>query len=358
MKHYFALGAYTEPIVFGTGEVFQGTGKGVAICAFENGQIELVSELAVRNASFVCVDEQHRRIYAVNEMKEYMGARGGGLTQISYDKDLNMKVEGTWNTGGMDPCHIEIAPNGRFLAIANFASGSVTTFPLDTKGNVIGDRRKVSQHEGRSVHPVRQRGPHAHSCIFCENPDLLLVPDLGLDRVVAYDCAGEAVSMNESLSLEVPAGSGPRYGEFSRDGKCFYLIDEISSQVMCYTCEQGRLEYRQTVSTLPDGFKEENICSDLHLMPDGSMLFASNRGHDSLVSYRVGKDGWLSFLSRQSCGGRTPRNFAIDPDGEYVLVGNQDSDTITVFRIETDGRLTQTSRTETGSPVCIRFFNP
>ena len=33
MKQFFCLGTYTEPILFGTGEVFQGKGKGVSICS-------------------------------------------------------------------------------------------------------------------------------------------------------------------------------------------------------------------------------------------------------------------------------------------------------------------------------------
>ena len=358
MKQVFALGAYTEPILFGTGEVFQGKGAGVTICSFEDGEIEVLHELPVRNPSFICVDEGRKKIYAVNEMKEYLGEAGGGLTELSYREDLTLSQEGTWNAGGKDPCHIALSPNGQFLAIANFASGSVTTFPLNSKGSVIGDGRVIIQHEGGSIHPVRQQGPHAHSCIFAEEQDLLYVPDLGLDRVVAYDYAGSTISENLAQSVSVPAGSGPRYGEFSTDGRFFYLIDELSSQVMVYTCTPDRMEPIQTVNTLPEGYEGENICSDLHLSPDGTLLYASNRGHDSLVCYRVEKDGTLAFLYRQPCGGRTPRNFAIDPEGKYVLVGNQDSDNITVFGIGPDGELSKVRTFETGSPVCIRFFNP
>ena len=358
MKLHFALGSYTEPILFGTGEVFQGKGKGISICSLEHGRIEVIHEIPVRNPSFLCIDEVRHKLYAVNEMKEYLGTPGGGLTQCSYGNDLALSIEGTWNVGGTDPCHLALEPNLRFLAISNFASGSVTTFPLDSSGAVVAQGRKVFQHAGSSVHPVRQRGPHAHSCIFTENSELLYVPDLGLDQVVAYDYTGEGISENRSLSISVPAGSGPRYGEFSKDGKHFYLIDEISSQVMHFFNEGGRLQYRQTVETLPDGFTGDNICSDLHLTPDGSKLYASNRGHDSIVCYLVQKDGSLVFLERQSCGGRTPRNFAIDPTGNYVLVGNQDSDTINVFSIGSNGHLTMTSQMQTGSPVCIRFFQP
>lgn len=80
MKQFFCLGTYTEPILFGTGEVFQGKGKGVSICSFEDGKIETRTTLPVRNPSFVAIDEEQRKIYAVNEMKEYGGAFGGGLT--------------------------------------------------------------------------------------------------------------------------------------------------------------------------------------------------------------------------------------------------------------------------------------
>lgn len=358
MKQYFALGSYTEPILFGTGEVFQGKGKGISICSLENGLIEVIREIQVRNPSFLCIDEPRHKLYAVNEMKEYLDAPGGGLTQLSYSDDLSLSVEGTWNLGGTDPCHIALSPDCRFLAIANFASGSVTTFPLDPAGAVVAHGRKIFQHEGSSVHPMRQRGPHAHSCIFTEKPDLLYVPDLGLDQVVTYDCSGDRISENRSLSVTVPAGSGPRYGEFSRDGRHFYLIDEISSQVVHFSNNNGQLQYRQTVETLPEDFTGDNICSDLHLTPDGSKLYASNRGHDSIVCYQVREDGSLALLERQPCGGRTPRNFAIDPTGTYLLVGNQDSDTINVFTIGPNGHLAMTSQMQTGSPVCIRFFHP
>jgi len=356
LKQYFALGSYTEAILFGTGEVFQGKGKGISLCSLEEGRIEILGEIPVRNPSFLCIDEAKQKIYAVNEMKEYLGEEGGGLTQLSYTADFSMAVEGTWNAGGKDPCHIAIAPDGQLVAIANFASGSITTFPLDEKGNVVGQGRNIMQHTGSSVHPVRQRGPHAHSCIFNRDHQLL-VPDLGIDRVVVYDYEKAGLSVNDSMTIPVPAGSGPRYGEYSRDGGHFYLIDEISSQVMHYTNDKGQLKFQQTVNTLPGDFRGNNICSDLHLTPDGTKLYASNRGHDSIVCFRVEDKGDLTFLERSPCGGRTPRNFAIDPSGSHLLVGNQDSDRISIFRIEPDGHLEMVNNWETGSPVCIMFFN-
>ncbi len=355
MKQYFALGAYTEDILFGTGEVFHGQGRGISICAFEDGQISFLTELPVRNPSFLCIEEKYKKIYAVNEMKEFKGQFGGGLTQISYEDPNALKTEADFPTMGTDPCHVEISPDKTFLSVANFASGAVTVFPLDSQGNISG-AGTLYQHEGHSVHPVRQKGPHAHSTVFAPDRNVMYVPDLGLDKVMAYEYCGGKLSLCDEAIISVPAGSGPRFGEFDSAGKNFYLIDEIGSRVQRFAYEDGKMIPRETVETLPDGFEGNNICSDLHLTPDGKWLYASNRGHDSLACFSLDAEGKMTFAGRYACGGRTPRNFAVEPSGRYILVGNQDSDNISVFSIGKDGELTFVSSVNTGSPVCIRFF--
>ncbi len=355
MKRFFCVGTYTEPILFGTGEVFHGKGRGISICSLEDGRIRVLKEIAVRNPSYLCIDEAHRKIYSTNEMKDYLGEYGGGITQLTYDADGELHVDCTFGTHGTDPCHVAIAPNKAFVSVANFADGTVTVFPLDENGNLQPDHT-LFRHEGNSTHPVRQRGPHAHSAVFSPIDSFMLVPDLGIDRVVAYGYEGSLAFRVEAWDTPVQAGSGPRFGEFSKDGKEFYLINEISSQVTHFHCENSMLFPRETVSTLPDDFTGPNICSDLHITPDGRYLYASNRGHDSIACYQIGANGDLQFLQRQPCGGKTPRNFAIDPLGEFVLVGNQDSDTIVVFKICDNGLLEERARHAFATPVCIRFF--
>ena len=355
MKQYFAVGMYTEPILFGTGELFCGKGTGIAFCEFDEGKIWVLKEIRLKNPSFFCINEDKRKIYAVNELKEFEGESGGGVTQLSYDTSGNITVEKTFHTRGTDPCHIAMAPGGGFLSVTNFASGSVVVFPLDRDGNIC-EEIQFFQHEGQSAHPVRQQGPHAHSTVFAPDGRYMLVPDLGLDEVVVYDCAGDVVERDNLKKYHACPGSGPRFGEFDQTGKNFYLIHELSSRVLHCRYENGELRGCEAVDTLPAGYQKDNICSDLHLTPDGRFLYASNRGHDSLACFRVKEDGSLELVGRFHCGGRTPRNFAIDPSGKYLLAGNQDSDNITVFRIGGEGELEMVEQVYFGSPVCIRFF--
>ena len=355
MKRYFALGTYREDILFGTGEVFHGKGKGISICEFDDGNIRESSRIQVRNPSFLCLNEAKRKLYAVNEMKEYQGVFGGGLTQLSYDEEGRMEIEKEFPTKGTDPCHVAIAPDGSFLAVSNFASGAVTIFRLDQDGNIVGEGQ-LYQHQGSSVHPVRQKGPHAHSAIFAPDCRRMYVPDLGVDQVLAYSWSADQVEREMKADLDVLKGSGPRFGEFDQNGKNFYLIHEIGSQVRHYAYKNGRMVQREMVSTLPEDFQGENICADLHITPDGKWLYASNRGHDSLACFKLDQEGNMEFSGTYPCGGKTPRNFSVDPDGRYLLVGNQDSDRIAVMEIGSQGQLKQTGQYECGSPVCIRFF--
>ena len=354
MTRYFFAGTYTEPMLFGTGEVFQGKGEGVYLCAFDGTGIEIRAVIPAVNPSFVCVDEKNRRLWAVQETQQWQGEDGGGVSQWRYDGEGRFTLEAAYGTGGADPCHLALSPDGRWLAVANYSGGSLAVFPRDDQGRML-PKRRLFQHYGGSVNPARQEGPHVHSALF-DGEGRLLAADLGGDRLACYRCGGDVVP-EPAGDLPTAPGSGPRCGEYSADGRQLYVIHELNSTVAHYACNGGAVTLRETVSTLPADYAGANTAADVHLTPDGRHLYASNRGHDSIAMFRVGADGSLTLLGHQPCGGRTPRNFAIDPEGQYLLAANQDSDNIAVFAIGEDGLLRQTGDVPFPSPVCIRFLN-
>lgn len=356
MKQYFCVGTYSEPILFGTGETMLGKGEGIYLCSFDEGIIEQMSVIGARNASFLCLNETDSLIYSVNELKEYMGHFGGGVSELAYDSRGQLFQTRIYLSLGTDPCHIAVSHDSRFLAVANFGSGSVTIFQLGKNGAILAEPQFIP-HTGKSIDPVRQSSPHAHAVIFAPKDDRLYVPDLGTDEVVCYEWRDGMWMADFKRTISVDPGSGPRFGQFSADGKHFYLINELASSVSHYHFDDGYLELVGTISTLPDDYFGDNICSHLHLHPDGKMLYASNRGHDSIFAAKIDDGGRLSFFGRWSCQGKTPRNFAIEPSGVYLLVGNQDSDAIEIFKIQEDGCLEHFDSFAIPTPVCIQFFN-
>ena len=220
----------------------------------------------------------------------------------------------------------------------------------------------VIQHQGSSVNPQRQAGPHAHFIIPDPANRFALTCDLGLDQVLVYrlDAAKATLAANVPPFAAVKPGSGPRHLAFHPSGRFVFLINEMGSTLIAfaYDARRGALKELQTISTLPEGFTGTKSCAEVQVHPSGKFVYGSNRGHDSIAVFGFdAASGKLTFLECQSTQGKTPRHFALDPTGQWLLAENQDSDSIVVFRVDSKtGRLSPTGQTvSVGAPVCAVF---
>lgn len=358
MSRIFFVGTYTEPIRFGTGELYIGQGKGIYTCALapDGGLSLLHCRTGVQNPSYLCLTRDHRFLYCVNELKDSTG-RGGRVSAFQAAKDGSLHFLNRVHAGGADPCHIALSPTEDALYVSNFMSGSVSVFAREADGSLSGEKQLI-QHQGSSVIPGRQDGPHAHSLTFDPAGAYAFVPDLGVDKVFIYRREGGVCLQSAPVPpLKTVPGSGPRHLTFNRAGDRCYLINELASSISVFRAEGATLSLMQTVSTLPDDFHGNNICADVHLSNDETLLFGSNRGHDSIITFKVQPDGTLQRLGWIGSGGETPRNFTVDPSGEFLVVCNQTSNLLCSFRIDPCGLAHKpVSMLEIGSPVCVKFM--
>lgn len=353
----FYIGTYTEPIRFGTGEILQGKGEGIYTAEFDEKtkKLNVIGLIrGVKNPSYVAVSPDKTMVYAVNELKEYKGEKAGSVSSFRIIKEKgDLSFVSQASTHGQDPCHVAVCGEGRWIVATNFMTGSVCSYGVEPDGTLM--ETGFVQHEGSSIHPVRQKGPHAHSCIPVPGTKRVIIPDLGLDRLMVYEIDADGrLEFCEKEVYDCLPGSGPRFGEFCEEKDLLYVINELGSaiSVLHYDRDEKRFEHIQQISTLPE--ECENICADLHMTPDRTFLYASNRGHDSITCFRVLDDGRLKWESNVSCGGKTPRNFAVARSGGYLLVGNQDTDEVVIFQIDRQtGRLTEVSRCQVPTPVCL-----
>ena len=352
MKLY--IGTYSEPILFGTGEVFLGRGEGLYACEFDGEDIQVRNVLKLGNPSFFVLHPEKRKIYAVNETKEFRGAYEGDVTEIRLKPDGSQEAAASFPAGGTDPCHAALSPDGTLLAVSNYADGSVTFFPLDDTGRISGEGPHF-QHTGSGPDAARQKGPHTHSVLFDRRGHAWAV-DLGADTLFGYDVRCGTVRPDDRITLRVAPGSGPRAGVFSEKGDRLYLIHEMACTVSCWeVSESGTLRELRTVSLLPEERAEGVTGAALQLSPDGRFLYASVRGLNTLSVLALDPDGIPHPLQSISVRGKTPRHFAVSPDGGFLLAGNQDSDSISVFRRLSDGILEFSRTLPFPTPVCLLF---
>ncbi|MEZ5666320.1 MAG: lactonase family protein [Alphaproteobacteria bacterium] len=366
MTQILFAGTYTEPILFGTGQVLQGTGKGIHAYAFDAAAGALAPlhvNAGIRNPSYLAFDPARRFLYCVNEYKEFEGRPSGAVSAFRIEGDsgrltfLNQKA-----THGTDPCHLIVDKTGRNLYVANFASGSVCVLPIGGDGS-LGDASCVVQHEGSSVDPVRQKGPHAHAVELSNDNRFAFVPELGVDRLMIYatDVANGTLAPNPAQPwIAVRPGAGPRQLVMHPNGRNAYLINELDSTMTAYAydADSGTVAEINTLSTLPAGFAGRSSCAEVQIAPDGRHLYGSNRGHDSIAIFAIDPaDGAIAAIGHESTRGAIPRNFEIDPTGAFLAAANQDTGNIVMFRRDADsGLLSATgSVVELGTPICVRF---
>ena len=141
------------------------------------------------------------------------------------------------------------------------------------------------------------------------------------------------------------------------DNHRLYVVGELCSQIFVFHREASGYRYRQSLSTLPDGFSGPNICAAVKWSEDMQHLFVSNRGHDSIAVFAVCRDHLLHRTDICRTGGRMPRDFGVF--GSHLVVANQESRSLTVLTFDpAAGTLRQTSLCEelSAKPVCILPF--
>jgi 6-phosphogluconolactonase len=86
---------------------------------------------------------------------------------------------------------------------------------------------------------------------------------------------------------------------------------------------------------IPGSPRTDLPTADIHVHPSGKLRYGSNRGHNSIVIFRIDDTtGRLTLVGHETRHIARPRNFHIDPTGTLLFVANQEAGTVTVFRID------------------------
>jgi 6-phosphogluconolactonase len=120
------------------------------------------------------------------------------------------------------------------------------------------------------------------------------------------------------------------------------------------------MESLQILSTPPSTFPGDSRSAEIAIDCEGRTLYASNRGHDSIASFRIDAEtetGMLQFVGTDPPLGRTPRFFSLSPTGKHLFALNEESDSINTLVVDpSTGRLLNPSLSiKSGSPVCMHF---
>lgn len=353
-----------------------GNGRGIHIFSVDRqtGALSPLGTVNMGNSpSCLAINSTGTRLYSANETDRIGPAKSGSVSAFEIDRTTGqLQHLNTEPVGSQGPTYVSLYPNGPFLFTANYFGGSVSVLPIGSDGK-IRPKLQVLEDQGPIGPTVATNGPqgsfafsghdrtHAHMIQPDPAGKYILHVDLAIDKIFVSTFDETSGKLKPHFDISLPPGDGPRHFHFHPNGKWLYSIQEEGSNVVLfdYDAAAGKLAARQTISTLPPGFKGSNFCSELLVSHDGKFVYAGNRLYDSIAIFAVQADGQLKYLGEQWTHGNYPRSFTFDPSGNFLYCCNQRADNVAVFRVDREsGQLEFTGHfAAVGNPSHIVFLD-
>jgi 6-phosphogluconolactonase len=308
------------------------------------------------NPSFLALSPDQRFLYSVHGDSDY-------VTAFALDRATGeAKLLNRAASGGSNGVQLAVDPSGKYLIVANYASGSVGVLPILPDGSLKDQQQLVPLPGEPGPHRTQQPSSEPHDIVFDSSGRFVLVPDKGLDRVFVFrfDASQGRLTPAEPGSVKTRPGAGPRHLAFHPKLPVVWVLNELDSTTTTYRWdrEHGSLLPIQVITTLPTDFTGYSTTVEIAVSADGSTVYCSNRGHDSVAIFSANPTtGVLTPVGWQSTEGATPRSIGLDPTSRFLYAANENADTIVTFAVEkASGRLTPTGQViKNASPVTIVF---
>lgn len=339
----FYIGTYTKK-----------DSKGIYKYQISNdGKLSKIGLIAqVTNPTFLTKSKDKKTLFTVGETDD----KGKGIIRAYKIEKDSLQLINKAETGGAGPCFVAIN-NDNYIVTANYTGGNVGLLKAEKSGK-LSPLLYVQQHTGKGT-TTRQEKPHAHSAWFHPTKNEVISVDLGSNELwfSKIDSDKNELVLTKQQKLKMAEGAGPRHLTFHPNNQWIYVLNELNNTISLVKEKNDHYYIDFSITMLPADFIAFSKAADIHISNDGKFLYASNRGHESIVIYEVNpEDGRLKTVGHHSVFGKHPRNFALTPDNQFLLVANQDTDNIVSFKrnVKT-GKLTFVDEITAPTPVCILF---
>lgn len=309
----------------------------------------LLDGLDLTNPTFGVFDPKREVLYTSHSGQDYLSAVAVRQERTRLEP-LNQAP-----IGSVNPAHLALSPDRRFLVAASFTSGHVSVVRVRESGE-LGELVAAIPTTG-TVGPLRvQSGSQPHQVVFAPGGRHLFVPDRGCDLVRVFRFAAHTGALTELAPAPARPGAGPRHLVFTSTDTA-WGVNELDNTLTAYRwdAEAERLAPLSVRPTLPADFFGASAGGGIAAGSDGQLLHVSNRGHDSIATFALGPDG-PHCLGWTPVGGRTPRFLGVDPATGDLWVTAQDSDRVQRFIVDSGSGLPRFAESiDFTAPACVVF---
>jgi 6-phosphogluconolactonase len=223
--------------------------------------------------------------------------------------------------------HVNVDPNGRVLVTVANPGATVAVSQIKRDG-------LPRNHASEVVHV----GHKVHASVTSKDGRHLYVSSTDDKQIFQFRLRAKTARLTPLTppSVTLREGGDPRHMVVSPDGRHLYTVTEAGGRVVGFAIDpkSGALSEEFDVALMPGSFKGDPESADIHMTPDGRLLYASVRASDLIVGYEVNRrTGALTLIDRWKTE-RVPRAFAITPDGRSMLVAGEKSGSVTAYAID------------------------
>ena len=333
MLDYFYIGANTQDENGGI-LIYDRKGKDGKYCK--------AGFLPLAGVSYFILSPDEKFLYTVrnvdgNGFLDTFLVEDGGKTLLPAGNSISSR--------GCSCCHLTLSPDGRYIYLANYRTGSFAQMALK---NGLPDESTflLIEHKGEcGPNKERQESPHCHFTGFTPDGKYLCIVDLGMDSVFLYAYTPfKGIEKVPSIVHKEAPGEGPRHLVFSPCGLYCYIVNELGNTVsfLAYHPLSGSLKRLANYSTIPADFRDFTKASAIRISPDGKYLFATNRGHESCACFRIKGDHSLELYDITPIVGKSPRDMNFLEAGNVVGFCNEFTSDMTLFQLDEEGKLSFT----------------
>lgn len=291
----------------------------------------------VTSPSYLITHPTEPWVFAVSE------ATPATVMSLLLEPDGTVSLISAVETGDSWACHLGLSADLRFVMVANYAGGSISSHAIGPDGSLS---VPVDRFELRGSGPEidRQAGPHAHQVVV--DGDEILVCDLGSDEVQRLRLSPEGAFAPAGEPVRLAAGSGPRH--LVVIGDHLVVLCELNIEVWLGRRTADGWEEVMTIASSTAEAAERIYPSAI--VADGRRIFVANRGAGTVAVFDL-VDDRLEPRCEFPCGGAWPRDIKLGPG--QLWVANQTNDVVSVFSTDVLPPSTVDFEIATPSPACI-----
>ncbi len=278
--------------------------------------------------------------FAVDERRDLVFASskdGPSVVTMRLDRGTGVLTEVGRRAVEAASNYLALSGDGSLLLSASYHGGFGTSSPVSDAG-------EVGEPVSRIAHA------NMHSAAITADRRFAYFVSLG-DDLVAQCAVGEGGELAplDPPTVAAPPGSGPRHLVLDAGESTVYVLTEFTAEALRLRRDpaSGTLEFLDSVPTADpaaglgrSGYGRDPRAdhliwgADIHLAPDQSTLWCSERTASTLATLPVTPSGALepplAFVGTEP----QPRGFAVSPDGRWLVAAGERSTTVSLYRLD------------------------